>query len=563
MHSDGFTHDPAGPPGGGRVDSTSPLLALLGQSLQQHHARSACLCLGHSLRYAELDARSRHFAGWLQSRGLARGERVLLMLPNVPAFLVAALGVLRAGLVLVTVNPHSSARELEHVLKDAGARAIVVIDQAASTLQQVLETQPLQHVLLASLGDLLGPLRGPLVNQLARRVRKLVPSFQLPIAVPFMAALAEGRRLAPTLPPRPEPGPEDIALLQYTGGTTGPSRGVVLLHRHVAAHLQQCLAWLAPALARVPAGEQPLAVGALPLHHAYGFHLVGLLGLATGGCTLLLPQPADTDALLKLLQRHRVHLFAGVEPMFAALLRHPGVERADWSSLVLCLGGGMAVQPATAAAWRARTGCALCEGYGLSEAVASVCCNPPDTRAHSGHLGLPLPGTEVAVLDEAGQPLPPGSTGEIAVRGPQVMAGYWQRPDETARVMAPGGWLRSGDLGVMDERGQLRLVDRKKDLIFVSGFNVYPGEVEDVLAQMPGVQECAVIGVPDERVGELVKAVVVRQGPGGNRPSEAEVRAWCEANLTGYKRPRVVEFRSQLPKSAVGKVLRRALREPG
>ncbi|KPF51221.1 long-chain fatty acid--CoA ligase [beta proteobacterium AAP121] len=553
---------PAGVPSEVAVDAWPSLVALLDESLHTHRERSACLCLGRSLRYAELDERSLQLAAWLQAQGLARGERVVVMLPNTPSFLVATLGVLRAGLVVVNVDPRSSARELEHVLKDAGARAIVVIDQAAATLQQALEKVPLQHVLLARLGDLLGPLKGRLVNQLAQRVRKLVPNFQLPGAVPFMAALARGKRLRPAHS-RPALGPDDIAVLQYTGGTTGPSRGVVLLHRHVVAHLLQSRAWYAPALARIPPGEQPLTVGALPLHHAYGFHLIALLGLFTGGCTLLVPQAQDTGALLKTLARHRVHAFPGAESLFAALLRHPEMAHVDWSSLVLCIGGGMAVQPATAAAWAARTGCALCEGYGLSEAVASVCCNPVDNRGYSGHLGVPLPGTEVVLLDDAGCEVPAGTAGEIAIRGPQVMAGYWQRPDETARVMAPGGWLRSGDIGVMDEPGRLRLVDRKKDLIFVSGFNVYPGEVEDVLAQMPGVEECAVIGVPDERVGELVKAVVVRQGGGGSRPNEADVRAWCEANLTGYKRPRVVEFRSQLPKSTVGKVLRRALREAG
>jgi long-chain acyl-CoA synthetase len=553
---------PAGVPGEVEAEAWPSLVALLDESLHTHRERNACLCLGRTLSYAQLDAHALQLAAWLQAQGLVRGERVVVMLPNTPTFLVAVLAVLRAGLVVVNVDPRSSARELEHVLKDAGARAIVVIDQAAATLQQALEQVPLRHVLLAGLGDLLGPLKGTLVNHVSRRVRKLVPSFQLPMAVPFMAALAQGRRLLPALV-RPTLGPDDIAVLQYTGGTTGPSRGVVLLHRHVVAHLLQCRAWVGPALARVPAGEQPLTVAALPLHHAYGFHVVALLGLFTGGCSLLVPQAQDTGALLKTLERHRVHAFPGVESLFAALLRDPGMDRVDWSSLVLCLGGAMALQPATAAAWLARTGCALCEGYGLSEAVASVCCNPVDARGYSGHLGVPLPGTEVMLLDDEGHEVPAGTAGEIAIRGPQVMAGYWQRPDETARVMAPGGWLRSGDIGMLDEQGRLRLVDRKKDLIFVSGFNVYPGEVEDVLAQMPGVEECSVIGVPDERVGELVKAVVVRQGGGGSRPNEADVRAWCEANLTGYKRPRVVEFRSQLPKSTVGKVLRRALREAG
>ncbi len=549
---------PAGVPAEVRPDRYPSLVALLDDSFRRHRDLPACRCMGRELRYGQLDDLSRALAAWLQSQGLVRGDRVAVMLPNVPQVLVAVAAILRAGLVVVNVDPQHTPRELEHQLRDAGARAIVIIEQAAATLQQVLDRVPVQHVLVTGLGDLLGPVKGPFVNHLVRRVRKLVPSFQLPGATRFADALARGRRMAVTLP---TPGPDDIAVLQYTGGTTGASKGAVLLHRNLVANLLQSQAWYQPALARVPAGEQPVTVCALPLHHIYGFNVIMMLSLHTGGCCLLIPNPQDGTAVLKALAQHRFHSFPAVDTLFATLLRHPDFDRVDWSHLKLSIGGGMPVQQATARLWLERTGCAVCEGYGLSEASPSVTCNPVDTAAWSGHIGAPLPGTELALLDDEGAAVPLGTPGELAVRGPQVMAGYWQRPDETAKVMAPGGWLRSGDIAVVDERGHLRIVDRKKDLIFVSGFNVYPNEVEDVLTQMPGVQECAVVGIPDALAGEAVKAVVVRQTPASAHPTEADVRAWCEANLTGYKRPKVVEFRSDLPKTHVGKVLRRALRD--
>jgi len=550
---------PAGVPAEVRTDLFPSLVALLEDSFTQYRDRPACRCMGRDISFGEVDDLSRALAAWLQGSGLLRGDRVAVMLPNVPQYLVTVAAILRAGLVVVNVSPLHTPRELEYQLKDAGAKAIVVIENAAATLQQVLDRVPVQHVLLASLGDMLGPLKGRLVNHLARRVRKLVPSFQLPGATRFVEALARGRRMA-LLPVTP--GPDDIALLQYTGGTTGLSKGAVLLHRHLVANLVQKRAWYQPALARIPPGEQPVTVCALPLHHIYGFTVIMLLGLFIGGCSLLIPNPRDLRALLKQLARHRFHSFPAVDTLFTTLLQQPGFDRVDWSHLRLSIGGGMAVQRATARLWLEKTGCPICEGYGLTEASPSVACNPVDTTGWSGHIGLPLPNTELTLLDDDGHEVPPGTPGELAVRGPQVMAGYWQRPDETARAMTADGWLRSGDIGVVDERGYFRIVDRKKDLIFVSGFNVYPGEVEDVLAQMPGVQECAVVGIPDARAGEAVKMVVVRQAPASARPTEADVRAWCEANLTGYKRPKVVEFRADLPKSPVGKVLRRALRDP-
>ena len=548
----------AGLPAQVSTDAPPDLVSLLEQSFRQHRELPACICMGRSLSFGQVDELSCALAAHLQGLGLARGDRVAVMLPNVPQVLVVVAAVLRAGLVVVNVDPQLTARELQHQLKDSGARVIVIIESAAAVLAQVLETVATDQVIVATLGDLLGPLKGTLVNHWLRHVQHGVPAFQLPGSVSFGAALASGRGkvLAPVAV-----GAEDLALLQYTGGTTGPSKGVVLLHRNLVANLRQAQAWYAPALARVPAGEQLVTVGVLPLHHLFGFTLVLLLGLHLGSCTLLIPNPRDTDGLVQVLARHRFHCFPAVNSLFQAVAQHAGVDSVDWSALQLSLGGAMAVEPTTALLWLLKTGSPVCQGYGLAEAGPAVTCNPVDARAFSASIGLPLPGTEVLLLDDDGQPVPRGTPGEICVRGPQVMAGYWQRPDETARVMTASGHLRTGDIGVIDEQGGLRLVDRKKDLIFVSGFNVYPNEIEDTLALMPGVSACAAIGVPDHKAGEAVKVVLVKSDPDSPNPSEAEVRAWCEKHLTGYKRPRVVEFRAELPRSPVGKVLRRELRE--
>jgi len=552
---------PAGVPAEVRTDRFPSLVALLDDSLRRHRALPASRCLGRSTSYREIDDHARALAAWLQGLPLQRGDRVALMLPNLPQMLVAVVAVLRAGLVVVTVDPQASARELELQLKDAGAKALVMIDSAAATLAPVLERVPTRHVLLTGPGDMLGPLKGALVNHAARR--RQASTSPLPGAVRWNDALARGRRSVFT---PAAPGPEDIALLQYTGGTTGVAKGAVLLHRNLVANLLQCQAWYQPALARVVPPEQLVTVGALPLHHIFGFTLVLLLGLHLGAQTLLIPDARDPAVVLRTLARQRFHAFPGVDTLFAALARHPDADRVDWSGLKLSVGGGMAVQLATAQAWLARTGCVVCEGYGLSETSPSVTCNPvPDgvahAGAHSGSIGVPLPSTDVTLLDDEGHEVPPGAAGELAIRGPQVMAGYWQRPDETAKVMTADGWLRSGDIATMDASGHFRIVDRKKDLILVSGFNVYPNEVEDVVAQMPGVSACAAIGIPDERTGEVVKVVVVREHAAATSPTEADVRAFCDAHLTGYKRPRVVEFRAELPRTPVGKVLRRALRD--
>jgi long-chain acyl-CoA synthetase len=540
------------------VDTGVSLKTLLERSFKVHQHLPACSFMGRTLSYGQLDHLSMAMAAYLQSLGLARGERVAIMLPNTPQFLVAVAAVLRAGLVVVTVNPQLSAEDLGHQLRDADARAIFVMDSQAGNLLALPEGVAAPAPIVTSVGDLLGPLRSAVANRWWRRVQGLPPRVKLPDAVSFLAALDLGRQRA-LLPVDLQE--QDIAALQYTGGTTGVSRGAVLLHRNLMANVLQCQAWYQSALARIPAGEQPVSVAALPLHHIFGFSLVLLLGLHQGVCLLLIPEPHDASSLLKVLAKHRFHLFAAVDSLFLALATHPAAATVDWRPLQLSVGGAMAVQATTAQQWKAVTGRTICQGYGLSEASPAVTCNPVDDTHFSGHLGQALPGTQVLVVDDEGQAVPAGTRGEIAIRGPQVMAGYWHRPDETAQVMTPSGHLRTGDIGVFDAQGALRLVDRKKDLIFVSGFNVYPFEVEDVLSKMPGVRDCAAVGMPDDLAGEVVKVVLVKSDQHSASPNEADVRAWCNSHLAGYKRPRVVEFLPELPRSSVGKVLRRGLRE--
>jgi long-chain acyl-CoA synthetase len=546
---------PAGVPAEVQTDLYPSLVALIDESFVKYRDRTAYRFMGHAIGFGEVDDASRALAAWLQGQGLARGDRVAIMLPNVPQYPVAVAAILRAGMVVVNVNPLYTARELEHQLKDSGAKAIVVLENFAATLQQVVDHVPTKRVLVASMGDMLGVVKGALVNHVVRRVRKLVPEFRIAGAVRFRDAVAAGRRM--TLAPA-KVGPDDIAVLQYTGGTTGVSKGAVLLHRNLVANILQSEAWYQPALKKIPPGEQIVTVCALPLYHIFGFNTNMMLSLRMGGCNILIPNARDVGAMLKDLAQQRFHSLPAVNTLFTAMLNHSDFDKVDWSHLKISVGGGMAVTQGTARQWLERTGCPICEGYGLSETSPSVTCNPVDATSFSGTIGLPMPSTEVALLDDEGREVPPGQPGEIAIRGPQVMAGYWQRPDETARVMTADGFFRTGDIGTMDDRGYLRIVDRKKDMILVSGFNVYPNEVEDVLSQMPGIVECAAVGVADEKSGEAVKVVLVRKTPG---VTEADVRAWCEANLTGYKRPKVIEFRDELPKSTVGKILRRELRD--
>ena len=548
-------HYPQGVPADVKTDAYASLVALLDRSFSMYRGLPAYRFMGRSIDFGTVDDLSRAFAAWLQSQGLVRGDRVAVMMPNVPQYPVAVAGILRAGLVVVNVNPLYTPRELEHQLKDSGAKAIVVLENFAATLQQVIDNVPTRKVVIAAMGDMLGFAKGALVNHVVRKVKKMVPAFDLPGAVRFNEAIARGRAKPYTAPPV---GPDDIAVLQYTGGTTGVSKGAVLLHRNLIANVLQCEAWYQPALKKIPVGEQIVTVCALPLYHIFGFNTNMMLGLHMGGCNILIPNPRDIAALLKGLSRQRFHSFPAVNTLFNAIAHHAAFSKVDWSSLKISVGGGMAVQSATAKLWLEKTGCPIVEGYGLSETSPSVTCNPVDSSAYSGNIGLPMPSTEVALLDDDGRPVAPGSPGEIAVRGPQVMAGYWQRPDETAKATTADGFFRTGDIGVMDERGYVRIVDRKKDMILVSGFNVYPNEIEDVIGQMPGVLECAAVGVPDETAGESVKVIIVRKDP---TVSASDVKAYCETNLTGYKRPRIVEFRDELPKTPVGKILRRELRD--
>jgi len=447
-------------------------------------------------------------------------------------------------------------RELEFQLRDSDAKAIVILENFAATLQACVANTSVKHIVLCAMGDQLGLIKGMLVNHVVRRVKKLVPAFELPQAVRFNEALTRGESASLTTP---DITADDLAVLQYTGGTTGVSKGAELLHRNLVANVLQSEAWNGPALVRVPKGEQLTFVCALPLYHIFAFTINMMLVMRMGGCSILIPNPRDIPAVCKELSKHRFHMLPAVNTLFNALANHPDFNKVDWSHLVVSLGGGTAVQSAVAQLWLEKTGCPICEGYGLSETSPSASCNIVTSQAFTATIGVPIPNTEMKIVDDDGNEVPIGEPGEILIRGPQVMAGYWQRPDETARVMTPDGFFKSGDVGVMDERGFFKIVDRKKDMILVSGFNVYPNEVEEVVASMPGVLECAVIGIPDERSGEAVKLVVVKKDAA---LTEAQVLDYCKQNLTGYKHPRVVEFRTELPKTPVGKVLRRELRAP-
>jgi len=546
---------PAGVPADIDVAQYPSLVHLMEESFGRYASRPAYSFMGKTVTYAQTDSLSQALAAYLQSLGLVKGDRVAIMMPNVPQYPVAVAAILRAGFVVVNVNPLYTARELEHQLKDSGAQAIIIIENFAHTLEQCIAHTPVKHVVLAAMGDLLGLLKGAIVNYVVRNVKKMVPEFNLPQAVRFNEAIARGTRGSIK---RPELGPEDVAVLQYTGGTTGVSKGAVLLHRNVIANVLQSEAWNDPVMKKVPASEQPTSICALPLYHIFAFTVNMMLGLRTGGKVILIPNPRDLPAVLKELSKHTFHSFPAVNTLFNGLANHPDFGTVNWKSLKVAVGGGMAVQGAVAKLWLDKTGCPICEGYGLSETSPSVSCNPVTTTEFTGTIGVPLPNTFMKCLDDDGREVPQGQPGEIAVRGPQVMAGYWQRPDETAKVMTADGWFKTGDVGVMDERGFFRIVDRKKDMVLVSGFNVYPNEVEDVVAQLPGVMECAVVGVPDDKSGEAVKLVIVKKD---QALTEAQVREFCKANLTGYKQPKLVEFRTEMPKTPVGKILRRELRD--
>ncbi|MEY3871012.1 MAG: hypothetical protein RLZZ296_7 [Pseudomonadota bacterium] len=539
------------------IDETqyASLVALMQESFTKYADRVAYSFMGRDVTFDQTDKLSQALAAYLQSLGLAKGDRVAIMMPNCPQYPVTVAAILRAGYVVVNVNPLYTPRELEYQLKDSGAKAIVIIENFASTLEECIANTPVKHVVLCALGDQLGLLKGTLVNWVVRHVKKMVPEFHLPSAVRFNDAIAHGRRTKLT---QPDLMPDDVAVLQYTGGTTGISKGAVLLHRNVIANLLQSEAWNAPAMAGLPANTQAVYVCALPLYHIFAFTVNMMLCMRTGAKNILIPNPRDLPAVLKELAKHQVHIFPAVNTLFKGLANHSDFNTVDWSHLKVSLGGGMAVQSAVAKLWLEKTGCPICEGYGLSETSPSASCNPTISRHFTGTIGVPIPGTWFKLLDDDGRDVPLGEPGEIAIKGPQVMAGYWQRPDETAKVMTADGYFKSGDIGIVDENGYFSIIDRKKDMILVSGFNVYPNEIEDVVSELHGVLECACIGMPDDKTSEAVKLVIVKRNP---ELTEAQVRDYCKANLAGYKLPKVIEFRADLPKTPVGKVLRRELRD--
>ena len=540
------------------IDTTqySSLVALMDEAFKKYANRVAYSFMGKDVTYARTDSLSSAFAAYLQGLGLVKGDRVAIMMPNVPQYPVTVAAVLRAGFVVVNVNPLYTPRELEHQLKDSGAKAIVIIENFATTLEQCIAHTPVKHVVLCAMGDQLGLLKGTLVNLAVRNVKKMVPAYNLPGAVRFNAAIAQGTK-APFKAPAIKG--DDVAVLQYTGGTTGVSKGAVLLHRNVIANVLQSEVWNQPVMSKLPKGEQATGVCAIPLYHIFAFTVGMMLSMRMGGKLVLIPNPRDLPAVFKELSKHTIHSFPAVNTLFNGMANHPDFNTVDWKHLKVSVGGGSAVQGAVAQLWLEKTGCPICEGYGLSETSPSASCNPTTSTAYSGTIGVPLPSTWFKLLDDDGTDVTtPGQPGEIAIKGPQVMAGYWQRPDETAKVMTADGYFKTGDIGVMDERGWFKIVDRKKDMILVSGFNVYPNEVEDVVAGCPGVLECAAVGIPDDKSGEAVKLVVVKKDAA---LTEARIRDYCKANLTGYKQPKTIEFRAELPKTPVGKILRRELRD--
>ena len=546
---------PPGVPAEINPDQYTSLVHLLEESFQKYAQNNAYVCMDKFLTYAELDECSQRLAGWLQSRGMSKGARVAVMMPNVLQYPIAIAAILRAGYTVVNVNPLYTPRELEHQLKDSGAEAIIVLENFAHTVEQVLKNTQVRHVVVASMGELLGGAKGMLVNFVVRNVKKMVPDFALPNMVRFKDALAQGGKMPFT---KPTLTSSDVAFLQYTGGTTGVSKGATLTHRNVIANVLQAEAWAEPANSQPPHVEFQTIVCALPLYHIFALTACALWGMRAGALNILIPNPRDIPGFIKELGKYQVTMLPAVNTLYNALVNHPDFAKLDFSHLKTANGGGMAVQKAVNDKWKQATGKSIIEGYGLSETSPVATCNRSDETGFTGSIGLPVPSTDIAILDDDGKPVALGQPGEIAIRGPQVMAGYWNRPDETAKVMTADGFFKSGDIGIMDERGYVKIVDRKKDMILVSGFNVYPNELEGVIAGHPGVLECAVVGVPDEHSGEAVKVFVVRKDPS---LTESALMDYCKEQFTGYKKPKYIEFRDELPKTNVGKILRRALRD--
>ncbi|MDF2860594.1 MAG: long-chain-fatty-acid--CoA ligase [Achromobacter mucicolens] len=541
---------PYGVPAEIGTDSATTLVTIIQESFRRFPGKTAYISRGKSITYAELDALTRRFAAWLHANGLGRGDRVALMMPNLLQYPVCLFGALRAGCIVVNCNPLYTAHELEHQLADAGARAIVVADNFAATLQKALPATQIERVLVTSIGEMLGPIKGRLVDFAVRRVKRMVPAWSLPGSQKLGDALRQARDLPFTDVPLTA---ADLAFLQYTGGTTGVAKAAMLSHGNLVANVSQAYAWVRPL---VKDGEECI-VTALPLYHIFALTANCLTFMKLGASNLLIINPRDIPGLIKEMGKVPFSAFTGVNTLFNALLNHPDFAHLDFSRLRLTMGGGMAVQRSVADRWRAATGVSIAQAYGLTETSPAVTINPLDTKIFNGSIGLPVPSTDLSIRDDAGRELGVGENGEICVRGPQVTQGYWNRPDETALVMYPDGFLRTGDIGYVDETGYVYLVDRKKDMILVSGFNVYPNEVEDVAALHPGVREVAAVGVPDERSGEAVKLYVIRKDPTLDADT---LIAHCRTQLTGYKVPRYIEFRDDLPRTTVGKILRRELR---
>ena len=553
------THKPwlsSYPPGVPDTIDTSAYLSLLelfDEAFLRFGNRKAFSCLGVSLSYQELDIAAKQFASYLQSLGIKQGTRVALMMPNTLQYPIAVIGALRAGCVVVNINPLYTPRELEQQLQDCGAQVLVVLENFAHVYEQIQEKVAVEHVVVTSLGELLG-VKGWIVNTVIRHIKKLVPAWRLPSALTFKKALnmgASGQGESPIV------RGDDLAFLQYTGGTTGVAKGAMLTHRNILANLLQIESWLQPGL-KGKSIDQLVFICALPMYHIFALTACCLFGIRTGGLNILVPNPKDIGGFIKLLRNQKIfHIFPAVNTLFNALMNHHDFKKINFSTLLVSIGGGMAVQKSVADRWQSLTGQTIAEGYGLSETSPVACCNTPLIQTYTGHVGLPLPGTEVVIRDDSGADVPYGQSGEICIRGPQLMAGYWQKPNETNQVMMPDGFFRTGDIGEMNQQGYVKIIDRKKDTILVSGFNVYPNEIEEVVSEIPGVHECAAVGVFDEHSGEAVKLFVVKKE---SSLSEQEILMYCKERLTNYKRPKHIEFRDQLPKTNVGKILRRELK---
>jgi len=528
--------------------------ALIDDSFKRYSNRPAFTCMGKTITYGEMEKYSTQVGAWLQSLGLEKGDRVALMMPNVLQMPVAMAAVLRAGYAVVNVNPLYTPRELEHQLKDSGAKAIIILENFAVTLEQVIARTDVKHVCVATMGDMLG-LKGHIVNFVVRKVKKMVPAWSLPGHVSFKAALqaGEGKSLKPA-----DTKPDDVAFLQYTGGTTGVSKGATLSHSNVLSNAAQNDLWLKAAFINKPRPDVLVYVCALPLYHIFALTVNALMGMQQGAHNILIPNPRDIPGFVKELKKIEFNVFPGLNTLFNALLNNDDFKSLNFKPLLLTLGGGMAVQRPVAERWKQLTGCVISEGYGLSETSPVATANRFDATEFTGTIGLPLPSTFIDIRDEDGKAVPLGEVGEICIKGPQVMVGYWNRDDETRNVMTDDGYFRSGDMGFMDDKGYTKIVDRKKDMILVSGFNVYPNEIEEVAVSHPGIAEAAAVAIPDDNSGEAVKLFIVRKDP---NLTEADVKAHCATGLTNYKRPKVVVFKDDLPKTNVGKILRRELRD--